>query len=256
MKFLNFVRATPQAAIMAQIDLKYARIYIEDGYAGPGGTPLVNHMSGYMSGATTMIVDGFVGAVAVFDRFTVAGDDVIHVISAHTETTGNTTSITFSPALGASVADDAAITMLPHQIEVTLGEGNLSYTEKRAMEYKLDRGLLSNVRRADEEPVEVQMDFQWEEVTAVTNDPPTPVEALKKIGAAAAWVSAGADPCEDYAVNLKIVYTPPCDDEDEIETTLLSEFRYEQLDFSAKDGTISVSGKCNITQATVTRGAA
>ena len=195
MKFLKFASGDPQAAIMAQIDLKNCRIYIKDGYAGPGGTPLVNNMSGYMAAAVTMIVNGFVGAVADYDRFTVTGSTAIHVITDHTETTGNTTSITFTPALTGTVADDAAITMLPHQVEVTLGEGNLSYTEKRAMEYKLNRGLLNSVRKADEEPVDVSMDFQGDEVTAVTDDPPTPVEAIKKIGAAAAWVSAGADAC-------------------------------------------------------------
>lgn len=252
---LNLLNGTPQPAIAAQIDLKYARIYIEDGYDGPGGTPLVNNMSGYMAAAVTMVVNGFVGAVAKYDRFMVAGSTAIHVISAHSETAMNTTSITFAPGLTGTVADDAVITMLPHRIEVTIGEGNLTYTETRAVEYKKNRGLLDNVRLGDEEPVDVSLDFVWEEVTAVTNDPPTPNEAIKKTGAASAWVTSGADACEPYSVDLKIVHTPPCADAGEIENTLLQEFRYEKLDFNTKDGTISVTGKCNITQATVTRGA-
>jgi len=250
---MNLLLGTPQSFIGAQIDLKNARIYFEDGYSGPGGTPLVNNMAGYVATNVTMLVNGFVGAVAVYDRFTVVGSTAIHVISAHTETTSNTTSITFAPGLTGTVADDAVITMLPHQIEVTIGEGNCTYDETRNMEYKLDRGRLGNVRLGDEAPVDVSMDFVWEDVTAATDDPPTPVDAIKKIGAAAAWVSSGADPCEPYAVDLKIVNTPLECEDGEVETTLLQEFRYEKLSFNPKDGTISVTGKCNITEATVTR---
>lgn len=250
---MDLILGDAQAAIAAQIDLKNARIYIEDGYSGPTGAKTVNNMAGYAANATTMAVDAFVGAVAVYDRFTVVGSTATHVVTAHTETSSNTTSITFTPGLTGTVADNAVITILPHQIEVTIGEGNCNYSESRTLEYKLNRGLLDNVRLGDEVPVDVSLDFVWEEITASSGNPPTVIDAIKKEGEASAWVSSGDDPCEPYCVDIKIVNTPDGCSEVESETVLLQEFRYEKLDFNPKDGTISCTGKCNVTAATVTR---
>src|SRR5262245_32015396 len=112
---------------MAQFDLKNATLWIKDGYAGPTGigAGAVNNVAGYPLGAVTMLVDGFTGAVTTGDVFLVAGDTVLHRITSHTETLAATTSITFTPGLGAAVIDGAALTWQPHMLEVELGEGNL-----------------------------------------------------------------------------------------------------------------------------------
>lgn len=70
----------------------------------------VNNASGYAAGISTVTVDGITGAVLTGKWFTVAGDMIPHRVTAHTETLGNTTSITFTPALGAAVVDNAVIT--------------------------------------------------------------------------------------------------------------------------------------------------
>lgn len=215
-------------------------------------------MAGYMAGATTMVVDGFVGAVAVGDLFTVAGDVdgngdlVVHQITAHAETLGNTTSITFTPPLFHAVADEAAIVMLPHQLKVRIGEGNISWTEKRPIVYVKDRGLLDTVRRGDEEPLEVKLDATWVFLTSASGEPVTIEEALKKIGAASNWISSSSDPCEPYAVNVIVIYTPPCAVEPE--TYTLSDFRYEDLGHDLKQGQIACTGKCNVVACVSTRG--
>lgn len=239
---------------MSQIDLKHATIYIEDGYDGPAGAAnaLVNNMSGYSASAVTMTVDGITGAVVTGDRFTVAGDDVVHTITAHTETLGNTTSITFTPALGDAVVNDAAITWLPHQLEVNIGEGNCSYDESRNMQYKLNRGNLDTVREGDQVPMDVKIDANWEFLRASSGDPPTIEEVLKKTGAASTWVSSSADPCEPYAVNIIIDYVPPCGDI-QAERITLPDYRWEKLSHDPKAGTISTTGKCNAIVATVAR---
>jgi hypothetical protein len=240
---------------MAQIDLKNCDIYIEDGYAGSvTGTSLVNNMSGYMSGATTMLIDGSTGAVTTGDRFTVAGDTVVHTVTSHSETLGNTTSVTFSPALGASVVDGAALTWLKHQLRIKIGEGNMQWTEKRNVVYTKDRGRLDTAKLGDEEPVEVKLDFTWEFLTADTDEIPTIEDVLKKRGEAADWVNSSDDLCEPYAVDIVIVYTPPCTGVDK-EIYLLQDFRYEELGHDFKQGQVSVSGKCNITEPIVTRAA-
>jgi hypothetical protein len=138
--------------------------------------------------------------------------------------------------------------------EVKIGEGTLTWTEKRNMEYNRDRGVLDSVREGDQEPVDVRMDFVWERLRADTGDPATPYEALTKTGAAAAWGSSSADACEPYAVDIQVVYTFPCGGGG-TETILISDFRYESLDADPKAGTFSATGKANVTRPTITAGA-
>jgi hypothetical protein len=50
-----------------------------------------------------------------------------------------------------------------------------------------------------------------------------------------------------------VVYDPPCGSEDN-ENYVFPDFRYESLEFNLQDATISVGGRCNATEPTVTRG--
>jgi hypothetical protein len=234
---------------MAQLDLKFATIRIADGYSKTGA---VNNVAGYATGIATMTVDGFTGAVATGDPFTIAGDTTTYKITAHTETSSNTTSITFTPALTADVVDNAVITVGPHSMDVKIGQGNLTYSEKRKMEYILDRGRIDTVRQGDQEPVDVKLDFMWEFLTSISGDPPTVEDALKQRGNASTWVSSSADPCEPYAVDVIIDYVPPCPGV-QAEKIILSDFRWEDLGHDTKAGTVSITGKCNIQAASVVR---
>jgi hypothetical protein len=246
---------------MAQIDLKKATIYIKDGYSGATGAKVgaVNNGAGYPAATTILTVDGFTAAVTIGDIVTIVGSKASdtnrltrHTITAHTETTGATTSITISPGLSASVLDNAVITVQPHQLEVKIGTGNLTWTEKRNIEYVRDRGALDTVREGDEEPVEVKTDFTWEFLKADTGNPPSVEDAVKQRGEAVGWTSSSDDACEPYAVDIEIWYNPPCSGEKD-EQMLLEDFRWEQLDHNLKDGQVSMSGKCNVTEANVTR---
>lgn len=143
-------------------------------------------------------------------------------------------------------------TATPNELEIKVGEGNLTYTEKRNMEYRRDRGNLDTVRQGDEEPVEVNFDFEWEFLRSDGAEPVTPEEALKKTGAASAWVSSSADACEPYAVDIVVEYIPPCGTA-KSEVIVLQDFRWETLDHNLKDGQISAKGQCNVTEALVTR---
>lgn len=255
MKLIKF------SSFYASIDFKRATLYILDGYSGGAGaqTGAVNNGAGYVAAIATMTVDGFTGAVTTGDWFTVVGSKASgtnrltrHKITAHTETLGATTSITFTPALSAAVLDNAVITVQPHQLTVTIGEGNLQYTEKRNMEYIKDRGVLDTVREGDQEPVEVRLDSTWEFLRSDTGEEITVEEALKKVGAASGWTSSSSDACEPYAVDLVLHYDPDCGStKDEVIT--LTDFRYESIEHNTKDGQLSISGKCNTTNATVER---
>lgn len=143
----------------------------------------------------------------------------------------------------------------PNQLEIRIGEGNISFTERVEREYTLDRGRLDEVRNGDEQPMDVSIDFMWEfyRGRAGTGEAPTPIDVLKKQGNAAAWVSSDSDVCRPYAVDVVVVYEPDCGT-GLTETVVLPDFRYEELQFDYSEGTISCTGKCNATQAAVTRG--
>lgn len=138
-------------------------------------------------------------------------------------------------------------------LEIKIGDGTVTWSEKRNMEYSLDRGQLDTVREGDEIPLDVRMDFVYEFLTAATGDTaPTPEDALKKRGPASTWVSSSADPCEPFALDIEITYTPPCGSVDP-EVVLIQDYRWESLDHDPKAGTVSSAGKANVKEATVTR---
>ena len=201
-----------------------------------------------------MVVDGIVGALTTGDTFKMQGSDTVtYTITAHTETSSNTTSITFTPALAADVTDDQVIIVQPHVLYVKIGTGTLTYNERRKMEYVLDRGRIDTVRQGDEQPMEIRLDFMWEFLRAVGGSGvPTIEDALKKRGEAAGWVSSSADKCQPYAVDLVIEYDPPCVGV-ESELIVLPEFRWESLNHDPKAGMVNITGQCNSQTATISR---
>jgi hypothetical protein len=140
----------------------------------------------------------------------------------------------------------------PNTLTVNLGEGTLQYTERRNLTYRKNRGVLDDVVLGDEEPVDVQIDAVWEYLKASTGGTPTIEDVLKKRGEAADWTSTDADTCRPYAVDIEITLTPPCSADDK-EIILLENFRWEEIQHNANEGQLSITGKCNVTEASVTR---
>ncbi len=139
-----------------------------------------------------------------------------------------------------------------NSLEIKIGEGNATWTEKINRIYTKNRGLLNDVRDGEEEPVEVSLDFIWEFLKSASGDPPSPIDVLKNTGEASDWVSVDDDECRPFAIDIEILYTPPCGGVDK-ERIILEQFRYEQLQFDLRNATVAVSGKCNVTEATITR---
>jgi len=140
----------------------------------------------------------------------------------------------------------------PNSLTIKVGDGTLTYSEKRNMEYSLDRGTLDLVREGDEVPMDVAFDLVWEFLKSSTSATPTPEEALKKTGAASDWESSSDDDCEPYAVDIVVEHDPLCSNED-LEIVTLPDFRWESLDHDLKAGTISCKGKCNAKVASIAR---
>jgi len=151
-------------------------------------------------------------------------------------------------------------TPTPVEITVKVGEGNLTYSEKRNMIYTLDRGVLDEVREGDQVPVDVNLGLVWEYITGsdYTGAVGTIEDFIKKRGLYAANVSVDSDACRPYAVDVVVEYEPPCSGGSNPrpnETIILADFRYESLDHDLRAATIAIVGKCNVTQATATRSA-
>jgi hypothetical protein len=209
-------------------------------------------VSGFAIGATTLVVDGFTGAVPDSARVLIGTKE--YTVSSATESGGNTINIVLTSALLAVAADNAAVTIYGVYLRIKVGEGNITWSEKKPREFKLDRGEIDQVRNADEVPMDVSLQLMYEELTASSGDPPTPEDVLKRRGEAVDWVSANtADPCAPYCINIRFDHTPPNCTAVDKERVILPMFYYESLDHDPKQGTISCQGKCNATEAQVTR---
>ncbi|MHC4301978.1 MAG: hypothetical protein ACYS7Y_32345 [Planctomycetota bacterium] len=172
------------------------------------------------------------------------------------EFVGQTTNIVFTPAWGTipPVVSDV-ITFQANEVEVKIGDGNLTYTENKEYEYELDRGVLDTVKEGDEQPMDVSIDFVYEFVTTGTGEAISVVDALKGIGGASEFVSASSDLCEPYCVDIEIDHNPSCGATQK-EITTFPDYRYDSLEFDLSEATIATTGRCNATQPTITRATA
>jgi hypothetical protein len=207
---------------------------------------------------TTFTFDGTSVAAANHPAMTVDGTGLTGGGSEAFTTTlegefvDQVTNITFSPAWGTPTpADDDTITWAPIEVEVTIGDGNLTYTENKEYEYELDRGVLDTVRQGDDQPMEVTLDFVYDFVTTGTGEAITPVDALKGTGGAAEFTSTSSDLCEPYAVDIELDNNPSCLLKREL--TVFPDFRYDSLEFDLDEATISSTGRCNATEPAITR---
>lgn len=245
---------------MARIELRHTTIRIRDGLDGSAtistATPDANDTT--VNIAKPVLNTEVTDRVPVGARFTVntANNVTTYVVTGRTPPDdGPTATIEFAPAWGAvgTPAENDVITFLPQQIDVKIGEGNLSWTESKEYEYLLDRGDLDTVREMDEQPLDIDLEFVYEAVTTGTGEAITPVDAVKGIGGAAEWVSSSEDPCEPYCVELEVLHLVPCGPVED-ERLTFPDFRYEGLDYDLSEATISVSGRCNVSDAVVERG--
>lgn len=237
---------------MPVIDLKNVDVYFEDGTSFVGTAAATG--GPFVSGCTTIPVAAFVGEIIpVGARVSMGGSD-IYQTTAVGVTGGNTSNITFTPGLLANLANSAPITVFGVFVKIKVGEGTITWSEKKPREYKLDRGKLDSVRNGDETPMEVAVNLMYEAITASMGDPPTPEDIVKQRGEASTWLSTETtDPCAPYCINIRLDHLPPnCVGFDK-ERVILPFFRYEELPHDPKAGTINLTGKCNALEAIVTR---
>ncbi len=244
---------------MARIELRDATVRFKDGLSGIGA---VNEPAvAPIAGDAEFDIDGVVLNTANTDqvpigaRFRIVGEttQVDHVVTARTPDPGTTTNIVFNPVLGAGTyLDEAVVTFYPQQIEIKVGDGNVTYTENRNYEYMLDRGDLDTVREGDQAPLDVRLECTYEHITTGTSETVSPLDALKGVGGASEWVTSATDVCEPYAIDIEVEHDPPCGTI-QTEITFFPDFRADTKEVNLKDATISLTGKCNVIEPAVTR---
>lgn len=239
---------------MARIELRDCTIYIQDGFSGTAALSANGTANNNTLNINTVNTNHSVNSqtVPVGARFIINGEtaNTIHTVVTANTTANVTDWLSFTPNLGAGTYNSAnasnnVVTFLSQQLEVKIGEGNLTWSEKKEYEYLLDRGDLDTVKEGNEVPVEVSLEFVYEHVTTGTSEDITPADAVKNAGGAASWVSSSTDPCEPYAVDMIVAHVTPCGSVQD-ETLTFSDFRFESLDYDLSAATISVSGKCNV----------
>lgn len=133
----------------------------------------------------------------------------------------------------------------PNELDIKIDDGNLSWTEKRNIEPKLDRGNLDYFEEGDDVPCELQLDCRFSAITSQSGDDVTPIEFLKKEGAAASYKSTAAL-CAADAIDIEVEVSHECGTTIQDEIITFSEFTYNSLGGNFKDGTLSISGMCNV----------
>lgn len=267
---------------MALIDLKEATIKIFDGTLGT----VVLDSTPADSDLTVTAVSRHIGtdkiSIALVDPggasaplgVVVTGRDIVVNLATSTASAITSTAAQVKAAIDALPAAAALVTValetagagvvialakvtLDGQkvLSVKIGEGNLTYSEKRPVEFTRDRGILDTVRLADEEPMDVSLDAQWEFITAEAGGAVTIEDVLKKVNSAVAWVSTADDQCQPYCVDIEVHNAPDCIGTDD-ELLMLEEYYQENVDHDLRAGTIATSGRCNRKTATARRVAA
>lgn len=134
-------------------------------------------------------------------------------------------------------------------ITMQVGEGNVTWSEKRNLEYIRDRGVILNTREGDDDPVDVSIDAIWDWLIDTTSDDSFREAFTGKTntnGISSKWTTADdGDECAPYAVNVYVamdacpaVATPQ-------ETIKLEFYRYESFDYDLRAGTLATSGKAD-----------
>lgn len=245
---------------MARIELRDVTVYVQDGLSGSGLLTADGTANDTTININTIVLNTTdTDLVPIGARFYLPGEsaNTVHTVTDRTPAdTSPTTCITFTPALGDgsynSGNNENAVTFINQRLEVKIGEGNLTWTETKEYEYLRDRGNLDTVKEGDEQPVEMSLEFVYEYIKSASGTAITPVDALKNSGYASEWVSTSDDLCEPYCVDILAKHCVPCGT-DQDEDILFTDFRWEGLDYDLQAATISVRGRCNVSEPTVTR---
>lgn len=252
---------------MPKQSLKNARLYLEDGSASASVISSIanfvcdtadtsGHFTNGSAVAQTLNAEGADAPfVQVGSVFTTGGTD--YVITGISGDGSAADAVTFTGTLAAATTSVTGIVAQAanRSLEIKVGDGSLTYSEKVEREYELDRGNIDTVRDGDDQPLEVNCAFMWEWLKADSMDiAPTVRDVLTRSGLAWNWMSAASDPCEPFAVDFRVDIEAECAGSNiKNERLTFPDFRYENIDGDLSSGQVSFAGKCNTTQPVIER---
>lgn len=148
-----------------------------------------------------------------------------------------------------------------NNVAIRVGEGNITWSQNRTIEYTLDRGRIEYTdptnggaaREGDDQPVNASFDLLWDWASAAA--PVAVLEGFDPTNGETPIDSAhAADPCAPHAVTIEIVYAPVCDDGGAVVHYIIPFFRYESLNYDVGAGQISCSGTAQAKKVIVVTG--
>ena len=110
-------------------------------------------------------------------------------------------------------------------LTVKIGEGNITFSEKRNIEYIRNRGEIDTVRLGDDEPVDVSFDFMWEWIEKGSAG----IDLRSAITGEGGEATTG-DECEPFSCDIVITYLA-CSI---TEIITLAYFRYEEISYDSR----------------------
>lgn len=150
------------------VDPAGAWVEILGNFVAEGGTGtgyLVNNVSGYSIGATSVAVDTGSGTILAGDRFTFANHGTVYTVTS----TVTGTNLAFSPALTAAVPNNTALSIQPVTFTLTQGPYAMATEIERLVRIALEK-CVTQLRRIPvaaariwwngEADLEVQSDYQ------------------------------------------------------------------------------------------------
>lgn len=142
----------------------------------------------------------------------------------------------------------------PNEVEINIGEGNITWSTKDANEYRLNKRSLDTVVSGDEQPMDVSFSIVWDAlIDRIGGSAPRPYEALKNIGEAAAWISAG-ELCEKFAVDIVVYNEPDCATlTDPSELYIFPMFRWDEIAGDMSNNALEATGRCNVLEPVIAR---
>lgn len=147
------------------------------------------------------------------------------------------------------INDGTAVT--PNELTIVLSNGQFSHSESRPVDILLDRGILSTMRKGNQEAMQVDFTAQFEYYTASSSEM-TIADALKGQGEASAWESTNSDSCAPYVVDLILENIPACTG-DQKETLTFPKFYATSINVNYESSEISISGVCLAVEPTAAR---
>jgi hypothetical protein len=114
----------------------------------PKGTILVDYVAGYLSGVTTIHIDGFTQATSLLKKdsvFTLGTGTTEHTVSADVRVLSSECDVTFTPATTVALTNDTAVVFKTDVRDAVISEFNLTYpTDYIAL---VDAEILSQAER-------------------------------------------------------------------------------------------------------------